>query len=141
MSTPSIGHGAKFQIKAGSPIPAFVDIAEVFDITPPNETVEVVDTTNQQSADARRTFIKGLVDPGEASFEMNFLPGSASEDLIVASLNKRTADEFRIVYPNGAQWTFDGLTTGYEPAVPLDDRMTATVTIKVSGSVLREDGV
>jgi len=133
----SIGNGAQFQIESATP-GTFTAIAEVYDITPPNETTDVIDASHMGSPD--REFIMGLTDPGETSFEMNFVPGSASEGLLLAAKATRLAKKFRIVFPNDQTWTFSGLLTGYEPAVPNDDKMTATVTIKVTGSVLREAG-
>lgn len=130
----SIGNGAQFQIESNTP-GTYTAIAEVFDITPPNETTDVIDASHLGSPD--REFIMGLTDPGETSFEMNFVPGSASETALLAAKASRTAKKFRIVFPNLYTWSFNGLVTGYEPAVPNDDKMTATVTIKVTGSVTR----
>lgn len=133
----AIGNGTQFQIE-GATANTFDTIAEVFDISPPNETTDVIDATTFGSADGMREYILGLTDPGECSFEMNFVPGSASEQKILTVKAARAAKKFRIVFPNLATWTFSGLLTGYEPAVPNDDKMTATVTIKLTGSVLRE---
>ncbi|WP_292229500.1 phage tail tube protein [Brevundimonas sp.] len=133
----AIGNGTEFQIESATP-GTFTTIAEVTDITPPNETVNPV--TYATLASPYMKALAGLIDPGEASFEMTFQPGSASETLIVTTLHAREAKTFRIVFPNLATWTFSGIVTGYEPAVPNDDRMTASVTIKVSGAVLRENG-
>ena len=41
----------------------------------------------------------------------------------------------RISFPNGVTWSFNAELTGYEPTVPVDDKMTATTTFKVSGSI------
>lgn len=132
----SIGNGAQFQIESATP-GTYTAIAEVYDITPPNETTDIIDASHMASTD--REFIMGLTDPGETSFEMNFVPGSASEGLLLAAKAARAAKNFRIVFPNLATWTFAGLLTGYEPAMPNDDKMTCTVTIKVTGAVLREN--
>lgn len=132
----SIGNGSQFQIESATP-GTFTTIAEVSEITPPNETVNAVTYASLDSPYMKA--LAGIIDPGEASFEMSFVPGSSSETLIVTTLHARAVKKFRIVFPNLATWTFDGIVTGYEPATPNDDRMTATVTIKVSGAVLRED--
>ncbi len=130
-----IGNGTTFAIESATP-GAYTAIAEVFDITPPNETTDVIDASHMGSPD--RQFIKGMTDPGETSFEMNFNPGSASEALILAARAAPDPKNYRITFPSGAQWTFAGLLIGYEPAVPNEDKMTATVTIKATGSILRE---
>jgi hypothetical protein len=70
---------------------------------------------------------------------MNFIPGSTSDDRIFELLSLPVGQSrrrsCRISFPNGVTWTFDGEVTGYEPTVPFDDAMTATVTLKVTGGV------
>ena len=101
--------------------------------------VDQVEVTHMQSPNRYREFISGLLDGGEASFEMNFVPGSTSDDRIFELLNLPTGVSrrraCRISFPNGVTWSFDAEVTGYEPDVPFDDAMTATVTLKVSGGI------
>ena len=131
----SIGYGSVFDISEDNGS-TWTTLAEVFDITPPNDTVDEIDATHMQSPNRTREFIPGLIDPGEASFEMNFVPGSAS-DLKIASLKGAgTRVKCRITFPNSVSWTFSGWVSGYEPAVPTDDKMTATVTWRVTGSTV-----
>jgi len=94
----------------------------------------VIDATHMQSPNSTREFILGLNDPGECSFEMNFIPGSTADALLQQVKADREAVSCRITFPNTVTWTFTGLLTGYEPAVPTEDKMTATVTFKVTGS-------
>ncbi len=131
----SIGYGSFFHISRDNEA-TWIELAEVFDITPPNDTVDEVDATHMQSPNRTREFIPGLIDPGEASFEMNFIPGSAS-DLLIGEI--KTAGErvrCRVTFPNGVTWKFSGWVSGYEPAVPTDDKMTATVTWRVTGPTI-----
>jgi hypothetical protein len=143
MTDAAIGYGSTFELGDGAePEEAFTEIAEVFDITPPNESTDTIDATHMKSPGANREFIFGLTDPGEVSFEMNFLPGSPSEQKILAARAARKRVGGRINFPKvGAaarqRWEFGCLVLGYEPAMPNDDKMTATVTCKVSGSIVR----
>lgn len=132
----SIGYGSKFELWDGGVSPSvFVELGEITSITPPNEQTDIIDATHMASPDATREYIMGLTDPGETSFEMNFVPGSVSDELIRAVRATRAAAPCRITFPNGVTWSFSGLVTGYEPTAPVDDKMTATVTMKVSSSV------
>jgi len=131
----SIGLGTIFKLHNGGTPGALVAIAEVFDLTPPNEQADTIDVTHFGSA--AREFIFGLTDFGECSFEMNFVPGSDSEDAILDAKASKASRQCEVTFPNAAVWTFNGLVIGYEPAVPVDDKMTATVTVKVTGSVVR----
>jgi hypothetical protein len=142
MSDATIGYGATFWLGDGASPEVFTEIAEVFDITPPNEATDTVETTHMKSPNRNKEFTKGLTDPGEASFEMNFLPGSASEAKILGAKSSPGKVGARIDFPKvGAaaaqRWDFDMLVLGYEPAMPNDDKMTATVSGKVTGSVVR----
>ena len=137
-----LGHGSRFLMASGSSPDQFVDFGEVFNITPPSFTLDQIDVTHMQSADRIREFIDGLVDPGECSFEQNYIPGSASDIVLLAILalpigQSRTRN-CRIIYPNGKLDTFKANLQQYEPNVPTDDKMTATVTFKVTGKITRQ---
>lgn len=131
----SIGYGSLFAVSTDDGA-TWTDLAEVSNITPPSSTIDMIDATHMQSPNSDREFIIGLNDPGEASFEMNFVPGSVSDLLIQEVKLARERIKCRITFPNAVTWTFSGLLMTYEPAVPTDDKMTATVTFKVSGSTV-----
>lgn len=135
MSDAMIGYSSFFHISQDSGS-SWIEIAEVFDITPPSDTVDQVDVTHMQSPNRRREFIAGLSDPGSASFEMNFVPGSAS-DLKIQEI-RGTGEQVlcRITFPNAVTWQFTGQIESYEPAIPTEDKMTASVSFKVSGSTV-----
>lgn len=130
-----IGYGANFHISRDNEA-TWIEVGEVYDISPPNDEVDEIDATHMQSPNRTREFIPGLIDPGEASFEQNFVPGSAADVLIreIKGLGERV--RCRITYPNGVAWKFSGWVSGYEPAVPNDDKMTATVTWRVTGPTI-----
>ena len=131
-----IGYGSKYEVldPALSP-PAYVEIAEVFNLTPPSFTADRVEATHMQSPSRTREFIPGLISPGSASFEMNFIPGSDSDALIRQMQQDGITTTHRISFPNDVTWSFTASIESYEPAAPTDDRMTATVNINVSGNI------
>lgn len=136
----AIGYGATFAVEDDDASPSnYVVLAEVYDINPPDQKIDQIDATHSQSPNRYREFIQGLVDPGETSFDMNFVPGSAA-DLRIQALRDGLARSCQITFPNGATWTFSGVLTGYQPKVPTADKMTATVTFKVSGSIVAAAG-
>jgi len=137
----SIGYGSTFEIESENSPNVYEALAEVFNITPPSMTVDMIDATHMQSPDRRREFISGLIDPGECSFEMNYVPGSASDARLNAILDLPAGvsrrRNCRIVYPNHVTHLFAAELQTYEPQVPTDDKMTASVTFKVTGPVTR----
>ena len=128
-----IGHGSRFEVSTDDGA-TWDEIAEVYDLTPPSDQIDVVDATHMQSPNATREFILGLNDPGECTMEMNFVPGSTADMALQAIKAARERIRARITFPNLQRWTFSGILTGYEPNAPTDDRMTATLTFKVTGS-------
>jgi len=103
--------------------------AELFEVTPPGASRESIDTSHMSTLSGAMTFIPAdLVDWGEATFSVAFDP-STSPPVNAA------AETITITFPDETTWAFSGFVTGYEPTVPMDDKMTADLTIKVTGRV------
>src|SRR5690554_1115380 len=103
MSDAMIGYGAKFAIESGSPA-TYEDVAEVISITPPSDTIDTVDVTHLRSPDRTREFLAGLRDPGECSFEMNFIPGSDADGALQTVRDAGEVVNCRITFPNDVTW-------------------------------------
>lgn len=129
-----IGYGTEFHISRDSGS-SWLAIAKVTDITPPSDTIDVVDVTHMGSPDRRREFIPGLTDPGSMSLELIFEPGSATDLLLREIRSSGETVKCRITFASGPAYVFDGWLETYEGAVPLEDKMTATVSFKVTGEV------
>ena len=131
-----IGYSATFELHNGS---QFQVIGEVTSLTPPSLSVDAVDATHTESESAHREFIAGLVDAGEIKVEMNLVASGVSDDLIRTLMLAREAVQWRIALPGlgspSPQLSGSGILTNYETEVPLDDKMTATLTVKVTGPV------
>jgi predicted secreted protein len=141
MSDAKLGYGSKFLMKALANSTALTKLAEVTSVTLPNEQVAEVEVTHYESPGRTREFIAGLNDAGEITIGMNYLPGSDTDDLIVAAKADGAVRTMRIVVPDGTAtgqaFTFPGFVRGYERDVPIDDKMTAQVTIRVAGAVVQ----
>jgi predicted secreted protein len=131
-----IGYDTRFAIEDAVGSGVYVALAEVFTVTPPSGTIDQIDATHMQSADRTREFIPGLKDPGSASAEMNYVPNSATDQRLSALEISGETLSMRITYPNGVTVTFPASVESYEKAIPLDDKMTAVITLKVSGAVV-----
>ncbi len=140
MTDASLGYDSSYRIWDSTLTePALVDIGEVFNITPPGGTADRVEATHMKSPGRRREYIAGLIDSGEASFEINFVPGSPTDAFLRRLLTSGEIVQHQIEFPNGATVTYDAAVTGYEKTVPLDDRMTATITVAPSGDEVWSD--
>lgn len=131
----TIGYNSSYEISTdgGS---TWVEVEEIGSITPPSFTTDTVDATHMQSPNRTREFISGLIDPGSASFTINWIPGSASDVLLKGLQTNGTSFGARETYPNGVTSTYTGIVEGLTAAVPLDDKMSMEVTIKVASAVL-----
>lgn len=134
MTTALLGYGATYAIDDGAG--QFVPLAEVVDITPPNQQIEDVEATHMTSPNRTREYIAGLIDPGEASLTINWVPNNATDQRLLELRDSGEALPHRITWSNGVTWTFTGYVKGFEPGAPIDDRMTAVVTLRVSGSTV-----
>lgn len=142
MSDAKIGYGTRAYLQATSAATALTKLAQVFNVTLPNEQIAEVEVTHYESPGRTREFIPGLNDAGEITVEMNFVPGSPTDALIVAAKADGEVRQFRIVTPDdddNQMYTFPVFVRGYERGIPVDDRMTATVTLRVAGAVVQAD--
>ncbi len=127
-----IGHGSSLGIYNGS---TYDDLAEVTSITPPGYTRDAIDATHMASPNDFREYIAGMMDAGECEVEINYVP-SASDAVIAAMIagpGAASGGQFQITFPNSVTWTFQAIVTSYQPGAPDDDKMTASVTFKITG--------
>ena len=85
-----------------------------------------------------REFIAGLLDGGEVSAEMNFLPANATQNEaagILKTMKDRTLRNWQIVWTDAGPttWSIAAFITAFEPSASIEDRMTASITLKISG--------
>lgn len=132
MSDGMIGKGTTFGMETTAGNDTYTLLAEVFEITPPTETVDAIDFTHMASPNFTREFGPGLINPGEASLAMNFIPGNSADVALRGAM--REVRGCRVTFPNGATWTFDGFITSIGAETPMADKMVRRVTLQVSGS-------
>lgn len=131
MTDARIGYGTKYGVRRSGG--SLVQIAEVINVTPGEATADRIDATHMLSPGRRREYISGLIDNGEASFEINWVPGNATDELLRDLMASGEVADHLITFPNGVTVEFEAAVTGFSKAIPIDDRMTATITVAVSG--------
>jgi hypothetical protein len=92
---------------------------------------DAVETTYMASAEQWREFIPGLRNAGEISFEMAFDPTEDPDTPITGDVETIT-----VTWPDDATvltWACDGFLTSFQPSAPIDDRITVSGTIKLTG--------
>lgn len=118
----------------------FVDVGQVRDISGPSMTQDAVEVTARDTS-KWRAFTPGLRDGGEVTFDLIYDPDLASHSAtntttgLVNFLLTGTAKTFRLVMSDSNYFSFSGIVTAFTPESPLEDAMTASCTIKVTGAV------
>ena len=116
---------------AGSP--TFTAIANVTEIEGPEFERETIDVTAHDSPNGYREWLGGLKDGGEVSLTVNYDPGD--HDAIFDDLGDTVARDYKVVWPGGiGNWAFKAFLTGFSPSAPIDDKLSAELTLKVTGA-------
>lgn len=126
-SSAKIGYNTDFAIYNGS---AYVEVAEVTSITWPGYQRDAIEATHLNSDDQFREYVPGLMDAGEVTLDLNFVPSAS--DVFIAAMTAASIGQFKITAQGGVNVVFKGIVTSYQAQSPVDDRMTASVTIKVT---------
>lgn len=133
-----IGIGAEFHLDNDAVTPVLTKLSEVISVALPNSQQDDVDATHMASPNRRREFVAGLIDDGEGTVELNYIPGSATDALIRTAITDGKTRGYKVVLQkaDGTTWEVTGscIVKGYERSVPIDDRMTATMTVRFTGS-------
>lgn len=125
------GHGASITLPG-------VTLSEVLDISWSGVSRNAIETTNMGtggsvSSSGGRTYITASPsDAGEITIEANL-------DTQVAawiSCIDAAAGAVVLTFPGGGTWTTGGFVTSTSFSVPLEDKMTASITVKLTGDIV-----
>jgi hypothetical protein len=112
----------------------FSTIGELRNITPPPLMRNAIETTSHNEAE--ESFVVGIRRKGEMTVEIGYVPSLGTHDHLTG-LTKAwldgTRDIYRITFPENTQWLFSGYVTNIGPSAPVDDGLTAEVTIRPTG--------
>ncbi|KKN42010.1 hypothetical protein LCGC14_0717700 [marine sediment metagenome] len=135
MSDAFSGVGAQFKRGDGASAEAFIALTEVNSIQGPNKTRDTIDVTSLDSTDGYREFIAGFRDGGEVVLNMNFT--RVGFDTLNDDFESNDSVNYQIVLPDTGGTIFDltGYVTNVAMAIPMDDKVTMDITIKITGPV------
>jgi predicted secreted protein len=129
--------GAKFYRYVGT---IWVAVAEITGIDGPSKSRETIDVTTLDSADGYREVIGDLRDGGTVSLSMNFK--RAEYDLMATDFESDSVANYAIVLADTDRTAieFEGLVTEMPLSAAVGDKLSADVTIKVTGKPTTADG-
>jgi len=130
MSNAVSGVGTTFKRSNMLSSATFAAIAEINSIKGPDKKRNVIDVTSLDSTGGYREFIAAFRDGGQVV--MNFTRDGYDD--MNDDFEIETLVDYQIVFPGSiGTFEFSGLVTDIGNSIPLDDKITMSVTIKVSG--------
>lgn len=96
-------------------------------------SADTVDVTALDSEGGYREFIAGFKDAGDVSLEGYLDDDDAGQAAAYAALESGEVQTCEIAFPNGSKWAFKGIITGFSTGAELEDAVSFSTTVKVSG--------
>lgn len=129
------GFGTLFQVGNGAtPTETFTTVANVVNISGPEEIREMVDGTHMESTEGVRERIPSLRDFGVISLDVDFAAGDSSQANVRTDLKNGTLRNFRIIFPgSGKRFEGAGYVSKIGLSTPLDNKMVSPIEITPSG--------
>jgi predicted secreted protein len=114
-------------------------VAEVVSISGPSISLDTEDVTSHDSTNGWEEMIATILRSGEVTCDINYVPTNsthrnASGGLIYDMIQRATAT-WTIVLGATTIASFTGYVTAFEPSMPHDGKLAASVTIKPTGVV------
>jgi len=116
----------KYGTSGGSPTTL---LGQVMDVTAPDQSVDDVEFTNNDSANGFKEYIPGLSDGGTVSFEVVYEESkNATMQTLLGAMKS-----WEITLPDDSTWDFEGYVNGLGHDVPVGDLVKNSVSIKIDG--------
>jgi hypothetical protein len=136
MSNAVSAYGTLLKIGDGGGTEVFTTLAEVKSIEGPTMETDIVDVTTHSSAasGAFREKLATLIDAGEVTFDLNFVPGDRQHTQLRTDQLARTKRNFEIWYPGSvsADIEFQAVVTNFPLSFPVDGPMESSVTLTIT---------
>lgn len=132
------GHGTLISRAPTATPSVFTVIAELGDVTPPELHRNEFDAVSQQ--DNIDSYVMGMLRRGQLKVPLNFIPTNATHDHLTG-LYKALITEpppyegYKLTYPDATQMVFSGQVQSIIPRAPVDGKLSAEVTIRLSGKM------
>lgn len=105
-------------------------IVEITSISHPSIESGDIDITTMSSTNGWREFTPALKDAGELTVEIFY---TVAQTNTIEALIGGTAETWTVTFPDGGAWACSGYVKSLGGATPMDDGITQSMTIKLSG--------
>jgi len=110
----------------------FVRIGEVTNLPPPSISADQQEYTHMESG-GWKEFGPGLNDAGDMQFDLNRIPGDATDTFIFAWFNAREVRATRLTTGGGKRMSYGTFPTSFSGTGQVGEKRTASITLKVTG--------
>lgn len=115
------------------PPETFTNVADVTSIDVLDIDVDNIDATSHDSTGQWREFVASLKDAGELSLDLNYDP--SAHGTLFSAIGVEKNWQITLTDSGAAVVTFAAFINGFSAQAPYDDKLSATVTLKVTGAV------
>ena len=133
-----IGHYSALSFNATTATTDWTNLAYVRSIEGPNVAGDEVESTTLDTTGNYREFVPTLIDPGDLTAEIVWDPestGTNTHVLLTGLLTARTVTNWKVTLPSSKTCLFAGWVKSFSPSIPVDDLITASVTIRATSGV------
>lgn len=129
------GRGSKLERGNGATPEVFTAIAELRKITRSGSKADLADVTNMDSG-AYREKLPTLLEPGEISFEGNYIPSDTTQATLQSDFDGQVLHNWEIVLPGSrGTWSFAAYVTALDlPDLQVDKEAMITGKLTITGA-------
>lgn len=131
--------GSQMKLGDAASPSTYATIGQVRSIAGPTVKPNVVDVTTHDTSGYWRKKIAVLIDPGEATFEINLDKADTTHAFstglwsLLVALTKRG---YELIFPNSAgTLLFDAYVGSHEFSAPVDNVLTAKITLAITDAI------
>lgn len=114
------------------------EVAQVTNISGPSLGLDTVDVTTHDQSLTWEEHVATVLRSGTVTVDIIYDPDPILADhvAILANMVGKEAVGFELQFPDDSytSYTFDAFVTGFTPSSPVDGALTASVTLKVTGT-------
>ncbi len=119
-------------------------IGNIINIGGPEQSRDSLDVSTMDSSAKWREFIPGMLDAGEVTIEINYDGTTLGTANLLYAQFTASANTLIITVPaqgthSTSSWSVSSFMTGLGAAIPFDDKVTQSVTFKLTGPVAYTD--
>ncbi|HMA26084.1 MAG: phage tail tube protein [Solirubrobacterales bacterium] len=126
--------GTVLKIDDGTGTNTYDEVAEIVSLNPLDISADDIDVSSHNSPQGWKEFVGGLKDGGTVSCEINFDPALHGDLIDLIGVTRAMLVVFPADADDAEVW-FDGYINGLTGEAPHDDKLSGTLSLKVSGPV------